>query len=125
MIVVDSSAILAHVFSEPSGDTVLDWLEDAAILSVNISEVILKMTEKGWHCDDAAAALQAYGMAEVPFDTGLAIEAARLHMPTRQLGLSLGDKACLALAIREGATAITTDRKWSRLDVGCKIEVIR
>lgn len=61
----------------------------------------------------------------VPFDAETALLAGRLRAVTRHLGLSLGDRACLALAIRENATALTADRNWTDLDLPCKVELIR
>lgn len=125
MIVLDSSVILASIFAEAGGDDILDRLQDAAMLSVNVTEVISKLTEKGWSFDEAVAAFGTYGIDIVDFDAELAIDAGRLHMPTRGSGLSLGDRACLALARRENAVALTTDRKWADLHLGCHIELIR
>ncbi len=59
------------------------------------------------------------------FDGALGISAGQLRAATKHLGLSLGDRACLALAIQEDATALTADRSWADLDIGCKIELIR
>jgi PIN domain nuclease of toxin-antitoxin system len=44
---------------------------------------------------------------------------------TRPYGLSLGDRACLALAIRRKATVYTTDAAWKNLNLGIEVEVIR
>lgn len=52
------------------------------------------------------------------------IKIAELRPITKHFGLSLGDRACLALAIQENATVVTADRDWARLDI-CKIDVIR
>jgi len=125
VIVLDSSVILASIFAETGGDDILDRLQDAAMLSVNVTEVISKLTEKGWSFDEAVADFGTYGLDVIDFDAELAIDAGRLHAPTRGAGLSLGDRACLALARRENAVALTTDRKWADLDLGCQIELIR
>ncbi|MDP3523658.1 MAG: PIN domain-containing protein, partial [Hoeflea sp.] len=61
----------------------------------------------------------------VPLDTETALLAGRLREATRGRGLSLGDRACLALAIRENAIALTADRNWADLDLPCKVELIR
>lgn len=125
MIVVDASVILASIFREPGGDQALDHLADAGMLTVNVTEVISKLTERGWDFDEAVAAFNTYGLAIFDFGVDLAIDAGRLHVPTRHKGLSLGDRACLALARREKATALTAERKWADLDVGCPIQLIR
>ncbi len=125
MIVVDASAVLAIALGEPGGDEILDRITDATVLSVNAAEVILKLAEKGWLLTEAIETYTAFGFDLHPFDEALAIDTARLHMATRVAGLSFGDKACLALARRLRATALTADRKWAELDVGCTIELIR
>ena len=72
-----------------------------------------------------AEQLESYGLAIRPFDESLALEAGFLRTSTRQYGLSLGDRACLALALREGAPVVTADRTWANLDLGIDIRVIR
>lgn len=81
----------------------------------------------GWKrsCARRVRFLGSHGITFADYDEDLALAASKLRPATRHKGLSLGDRACLALAIREGATAITTDRAWADLDVGCHIEVIR
>ena len=59
------------------------------------------------------------------FDESLAEESVRLRSVTKSKGLSLGDRACLALAVLEKAEVLTTDRIWAELDIGCDIQVIR
>lgn len=125
MIVVDTSAILANLFREPGGEAVLDHLSDAAISSVNLAEIVTKLCENGWSVADAVAAVEIYGVKTVDFDAELAIEAGALRMATRRQGLSLGDRACLALARRAGATALTAERRWAELEIDVKIELIR
>jgi PIN domain nuclease of toxin-antitoxin system len=73
----------------------------------------------------AGLALARLRIPIISFDADLAVIAVGLRERTRSLGLSLADRACLALALREGATAVTSDRAWSRLDVGCEIALIR
>jgi len=65
------------------------------------------------------------GLKLIPLDTELALAAANLRIATRHKGLSLADRVCLALAIRENAVAVTADKAWAELDVGCEIELIR
>jgi PIN domain nuclease of toxin-antitoxin system len=73
----------------------------------------------------ARDAIDLLEIAMVDFDQELAETAIELRDQTRSVGLSLADRACLALALREQATALTADRVWSSVEVGCKIEVIR
>ena len=77
--------------------------------------------------DEASArlAVSVLGIGEIiDFTADLAWEAARLRPLTKQYGLSLGDRACLALAIKLKIPAVTADKEWSKLKF-CKITVIR
>lgn len=126
MIVADASAILAHIFSEPGGQ----WLDELGVnvilvSTVNVTEVLSKLMEKGWAWEEAVADLESLGLVFAEYSTQLAYHAGAIYFGTRKKGLSLGDRACLALAIRENATALTAERKWADLDLGCKIELIR
>jgi ribonuclease VapC len=95
------------------------------VSTVNVTEIIAKQIDKGL---DPLAARQRYFELNLDirlFDEELAVLAGQLRRETRHLGLSLGDRACLALGIRENATVLTADRKWADLDLGCRIELIR
>lgn len=93
--------------------------------SVNAIEVGTKLIDNGIDARIVRSALVRLRVPIVAFDVDLATIAIELRDRTRSFGLSLADRACLALAIREGATAVTTDRVWGKLDIGCKIELIR
>lgn len=125
MIVVDSSAVLAHIFGEPGGEWFETETRDVVISTVNITEVISKLLEKGWGFEEAIDDLEMLGLRVSDYSVPLAYGAAAIHLATRHRGLSLGDRACLTLAIREDADAVTADRNWASLDIGCRIEVIR
>ncbi|AWC24882.1 PIN domain protein [Aminobacter sp. MSH1] len=125
MIVLDASAVLAAMLQEPGADRVHALVDKSVICAVNTTEVISKLIDKGY---DEVAVRQQYEnmhLEVVSFDHHLALVAGHLRSTTRHKGLSLGDRACLALAILTERTAVTADRKWADLDVGCKIEVIR
>jgi ribonuclease VapC len=125
VIVLDSSCLLAIVFREPGLEKAVANLHNAVISSVNVVEVISRQADRGMDRALALANYRDFEVPSVPFDETLAILAGELREMTRHLGLSLGDRACLALAIRENATAVTADRKWADLEIGCKIEIIR
>ena len=65
------------------------------------------------------------GLTVVPFDEEQAYKAGLLRQTTRSQGLSLGDRACLALAHSLGLPAITADRAWSNLNVGVEVILVR
>jgi ribonuclease VapC len=124
-VVLDASALLAVLRSEPGAERVEPRVEGAGIGAVNLSEVVAKLIE-----DDVPEAeiRRAIGRLELDvhaFDAEHAFIAGVLRRTTRALGLSFGDRACLALAQSLGALALTADRSWSRLDLGIAIEVIR
>lgn len=124
-VVLDASAVLAVVKGEAGFEKVIDKLNTAVLSSVNRAEVVSKMVDHGLPHDRAVLVLDELGVEVADFDAELADTVGQLRKATRTSGLSLGDRACLALAKRENATAITADRAWKRLDLGIEIELIR
>jgi PIN domain nuclease of toxin-antitoxin system len=124
-IVLDASAVLALLKREPGAERVRAALGRAILGTVNVAEVHSKLVDLGLSRDAAEARIRFLGCAIVAFSEGHAIEAGALIAETRGLGLSLGDRACLALAIERKATVYTTDRIWKDLDLGIEIEMIR
>jgi PIN domain nuclease of toxin-antitoxin system len=123
--VLDASAVLALGHREDGANVVAEHLEDAAISTVNWSEVLRRSREMGVVGSDLRATLVLAGVAFVPFDESDAETAATLCERTRRMGLSLADRACLALATRLGVPAVTADRAWANLDLGVEIVCIR
>ena len=121
--VLDSSAVLAVFNTEKGSEKVEPLLSNSIISSVNVAEVLTKMVEKGISLNDALEDFLKLGLEVIEFDTKQAAKSAELRPLTKHLGLSLGDRCCLALAIQENATAVTADRNWASLSI-CKIEVI-
>jgi PIN domain nuclease of toxin-antitoxin system len=74
---------------------------------------------------NTTAQLDSLGVEVIPFDEKQAIEVARLRPLTRSLSLSLSDRACLALARQLRLPAMTTDRAWTRLQIGVQVIAIR
>ncbi|PXA85602.1 PIN domain-containing protein [Caulobacter sp. D4A] len=123
--VMDSSAILALVFQEPGREHVAVALPGALISSVNLTEVISKMLDRGLSLEQVDDQMSDFSVVTVNFDRDLAIQAGVLRSTTRHKGLSLGDRACLALAMREGLPVMTADRAWSDLDLPVEVVLIR
>lgn len=129
--VLDASALLAYLQGEPGADLVTEALvQGAAISAVNWAEVLSKLAERGQDPDVVATNLTALGLLNkailvYPLDETLARVIAKLHLQTRSLGLSLGDRACLALALSLDLPALTTDRAWEGLSLGCTVTWIR
>lgn len=123
--VLDASALLALIFEETGADVVAASARLGVISAVNYSEVIARiMAIKG----DARKADEAVSRLEidvVPFDAAMAHRAAVLRESTKHLGLSLGDRACLALGITVESPVLTADKDWARLSLGIDIRLIR
>lgn len=124
-VVLDASALLTVLLVEPGRDNVEPHLMDAIISVVNLSEVFARALKAGVSSDDAQWILEGFGLMTISFSAEQAIETALLLPATRHRGLSLGDRASLALARREGLPVLTADRQWEGLDVGVDIRLIR
>lgn len=123
--VLDASALLALVNQERGADRVASALQTAVISAVNYSESVTKLCERGIPKDDVLAQLGDLKLKIIPFDASQAEVAGALRLETRHLGLSFGDRACLALANVREAIVLTGERAWSNLDIGLRIELIR
>jgi ribonuclease VapC len=124
-VVLDASAILALLAEEPGADEVEAVLDGGAISAVNLSEVLQKSVQHGVDTEGLEYDLQGLGVEVFPFDIAQARATAELWERSPRGGLSLGDRACLALAGGLGAVAVTTDRRWSSLDLDVQIRVVR
>ena len=125
MIVLDSSALLAMLFFEPGAERVAQLVPRSCMSTVNLAEVLGRLARDGRALDKALDLIEEMGVAWVDFDREVAIGAAALLLPTAPWGLSLGDRACLALARLRNLPAVTADRAWAKLDLGISIEVVR
>ncbi len=122
---LDSSVVLAVMWGEAGAENAADQLRTGVISAVNYSETFGKLIDRGLTREAAETAIDALALRVVSFDEDQALAAGRLRETTRGAGLSLADRACLALAAAEGVPALTADRAWSRVDIGVEIEVIR
>jgi ribonuclease VapC len=129
--VLDASALLAYLSDEQGADAVTDAIAAGATISaVNLAEVVSRSADRG--VDPAALSVQLResgllgGAITVEvFTTVDAIETGRLRPLSRAAGLSLGDRACLALARRLDAPALTADAAWADVDHGVELQPIR
>ena len=122
--VLDSSAILAVIYQETGAETVEPLLKTSLVSSVNLAEVCTKLAEKNVLDKQAIDDFQKLGLEIVDFDLEQAVKVAELRPLTKHLGLSLGDRSCLALAMLRNTVAVTADKSWKKLSL-CEIEVIR
>lgn len=123
--VLDASALIAYLNGERGSERVEPHLQGALLSAVNLSEVIVRVAELGHPAQDVPEDVAALQVEIVPFSPKHALLAAELRPATRPLGLSLGDRACLALGLERGATVLTTDRVWNELTSPHSIEVLR
>lgn len=121
----DASALLVVLNSEPGADPLASELGEAVISAVNLSEVIAKLADAGVPEAALREALAGLPLEVVPFDEGSAYVAGLLRPATRKHGLSMGDRACLALARALRLPAVTADRSWAALDHGVELRIVR
>jgi ribonuclease VapC len=125
-IVLDASAILAVIGGEPGTEKLIpDLLARAVCSTVNLAEVHAKLVSSGWTSDQAWEDATSPVREVVPFDEEQARTAGDLVIQTRHLGLSLGDRACLALGIALKVPVYTAERVWKKLNMGVRVHVIR
>jgi len=125
-VVVDSSILLAVIHQEQGSEKIgPELLTRALISTVNLAEVQGKLLSWGWLAGEAWADATGSVGEIVPFTAGHAKAAGSLISATRALGLSLGDRACLALGLALNAPVYTADRSWKNLKLGIRIHVIR
>lgn len=124
-VVLDASALLALLNREPGHEEIAEVIGDAAISAVNLSEVAAKLADRGMPGEAIREALDGLALEIHDFDRELAFQAGFLHPLTRSRGLSLGDRACLALGQRLNLPVLTTDRIWGELDLGMEVRLVR
>jgi PIN domain nuclease of toxin-antitoxin system len=116
--------VLAVVNREDGADLVRPLLGHAMISAVNAAEVHTKLTEYGEETVQRGRALLDL-LHVVPFDTAQARRTGELRPNTRKAGLSLGDRACLALGMELDAEVYTCEGDWTKVDLPCTIRIIR
>lgn len=121
--VLDASALLALLRNEPGADTVERVLDGSVMSCVNLAEVLQKAEQHAVDVEGLEYDLEALGVGFTPFDTPTARSTAELWSSGR--GLSLGDRACLALAASIDGVALTADRRWADAGVDVQVELIR
>lgn len=126
MIVVDASALLALLKNEPGADKVEEHLNDEPLMSTaNLAETLTRLAEDGGDAVAIKAQLDAGPIQYVPISDDHALAAAQLRLPTKPLGLSLGDRLCLAVALEANVPVLTAERRWAQLTLPINIILIR
>ncbi len=126
-LALDASAVLAYLQQEPGAARVeTALLEDRCyLLTVNLAEVLTRLADWKIPPDAAEERIAGMDMVFVPFDREMAGLTAALRQTTRALGLSLADRACLALAQKMAIPVLTADRAWLDLKTDIRVEFIR
>ncbi|MGQ0569088.1 MAG: type II toxin-antitoxin system VapC family toxin, partial [Armatimonadota bacterium] len=124
-IVLDASALLAILSREPGSERWTEAVAGAKISAVNLSEVIVKLTDLGMAEDDIRRVIEPIDLDVIPFDDAGAWDAGLLRPSTRAAGLSLGDRACLALGQCTKLPVLTADQAWKSLRIGVQIRLVR
>jgi ribonuclease VapC len=130
-LVLDASALLTYLRDEPGAELVAEAIADGVVIStVNLAEVLSRSADRGADPAKIAAKLTQSGLLDgaitvEPFTTADAIDAARLRPLTRDSGLSLGDRACLALARRLETQVLTADTAWQGVAHDVELHPIR
>lgn len=123
--VLDASALLAVMFKEAGSENVIGHLPGAMLSAVNLAETLTKSIDVGMTLEEARRMVFAFSCEVVPFDGEHAALTASLRTPTRPFGVSLADRACLALGLNTGYPVVTADKQWDALKVGIKVIQIR
>ena len=126
-VVLDASAVLALLFDEPGAAKVRERIHGGLLGTTNLAEITAKLTDKGVPAEEAERAVAMLGVEVVPFSEVHARASSAMRPGTRSAGLSLGDRACLALALTRGLPALTAGKRWPDIAeaVGVSVEVIR
>ncbi|NET58760.1 MAG: type II toxin-antitoxin system VapC family toxin [Symploca sp. SIO2E6] len=124
-VVVDASAVLALLNQENGSEEIARFIGNAVISTVNLSEVIAKLADAGIPEENIKQILSSLSLEVVPFDEEQALKAGMLRPTTKSIGLSLGDRVCLALGISLNLPVLTTDRLWSSLRLEVEVRVVR
>jgi PIN domain nuclease of toxin-antitoxin system len=124
-VVIDASAVLALLNQEDGSDEIAHLIGNAIISSVNLSEVVAKLADAGIPEQYIEQILSNLNLEVVPFNQEQALIAGKLRPSTKSLGLSLGDRACLALSLSLQLPVVTTDRLWANLNLDIEIRVVR
>ncbi len=124
-IILDSSALIALFMNEKGANLVEDNLCNSVMSAVNITEVVSYIEDRKEFNSTAQELLRDLAINIIPYDEEQAFLAGKLRNKTKFLGLSLGDRACLALASIKKLPVLTADKAWAQIDLGIKISLIR
>jgi ribonuclease VapC len=124
-MIFDAGALLAILYDEPGAEDARGLLLTAKMSAVNRAEVITVLVRDGMPVEEADQHVETLLANVIPFDKQISTLVASLWPNTSPLGLSLGDRACLALALHLREPVLTTDSTWKKLDFPLEIRFLR
>ena len=124
-MVLDASAILAYVHDETGSEVVGSAIDGGLVSTVNWSEVLQKAIQLEIDTIGMRDDFASIGLQFVAFDIAQAEIAGVIWSQTRHCGLSLADRACLALAMHQQVAVLTADRAWGDLGLDVDIQLLR
>src|SRR4051812_36107570 len=120
-VVLDSSALMALIKKEEGAEIIEKLLGKIIMSSINVSEVAAILLESDMTLQECQECIEPFIESVIPFDTDLSFSTASLKKLTKDKGLSLGDRACIALGILTGYPVYTADKIWAKLKLDCAI----
>lgn len=123
--VLDASAILALIQEEPGAEVIKPLLKQSMMSTVNIAETLTSLQKVDIGPEEGMEYMSLLINEIVDFDLDQAVEVATLYPKAKHKGLSLGDRACLALGKKFHATIYTADKAWENIDSELDIQLIR
>lgn len=123
--ILDASALLALINSEKGCEKVTEYLPNASMSAVNVTEVASLLHIISMPNEEIESIINNLITTIIPFDAVQAYQAGKFRTVTKDKGLSLGDRACLALGFTKKLPVVTTDKIWQKLDIGVEVILIR
>jgi PIN domain nuclease of toxin-antitoxin system len=125
-VVLDSSALLALIQNEPGAEIIKPLLNVTVMSTINVAESLTVLQRTNIPTQEALSLINDIVNMIVPFDLEQARHVAELQSHLQHKGLSLGDRACIALGVKLQASIYTADKAWSELKVtSADIKLIR
>ena len=126
LAVLDASILLAILLVEQRALNLPPAVFDNAVVStVSLTETQSKLVRSGYDPEAAWQDTLSIVSDRRPHTEDQARIAGTLIRETKPIGLSLGDRCCLALGITLRAPVYTTDSAWEKLNLGIPIHIIR
>lgn len=126
-VILDTSALLAYLFEEEGADKVAPILEEGrgVIGSANYAELVTKLVDENMPMEEILAVISSLELEFIPQDEQQARLTGELRAVSKKFGLSLGDRACLALGLVTGLPIMTADQAWQEIPVKINLLIIR